>query len=200
MPDLSPADRRTISRILKVNHAGEYGAIRIYRAQLAVARRLRSPLVAFLEDTLTHEVEHCRRFLAAMPSRRSRPCRTMWLWGLGGTALGAITALMGRNATYACTKAVEQTVHHHLEAQLLFLADRDAELHALIADIQVEEQSHLDYATAHLTPSPLNGAIEAVVNVATSVVIWLSTQGAVSRMERDLRARATQYRDRAAID
>ena len=186
MPDLSAVDRRTISRILKVNHAGEYGAIRIYRAQLWMARRLHSPLVPFLDETLSHEIDHCRRFRAAMPSRQSRPCGAMGLWGLGGIGLGVVTALMGRNAIYACTKAVEQTVHHHLDAQLLFLAGRDAELHDLIADIQSEEQRHLAHASLHLTPSPLNGAIEAVVNLATAVVIWLSTQGAVSRMERAL--------------
>jgi ubiquinone biosynthesis monooxygenase Coq7 len=187
MPELSAADRRTISRILKVNHAGEYGAIRIYRAQLWMAHRLHPALVPFLEETLSHEIEHCRRFLAAMPSRGSRPCLTMWLWGLGGSALGIVTTLMGRNAVYACTKAVEQTVHHHLDAQILFLADRDTTLRDLIADIQIEEQKHLDHAATHLSPSPLNGAIETVVNIATAAVIWLSTQGAVSRMERALR-------------
>ena len=187
MPGLNDEDRRTISRILKVNHAGEYGAIRIYRAQLGLARRWHPTLVPFLENTLAHEIEHCRRFTQAMPSRHSRPCRAMWLWGLGGSGLGAITALMGRNAIFACTKAVEQTVHHHLEAQILFLADRDTPLRDLIADIQIEEGQHLDHAASHLKPSPLNRAIEAVVNIATASAIWLSTQGAVTRMERALR-------------
>lgn len=203
MPELDAGDRRTISRILTVNHAGEYGAIRIYRAQLGLSRHLHPDLVPFLEETLTHEIEHCRRFLAVMPSHASRPCRAMWLWGLGGTALGCLTTLMGRNAVYACTKAVEQTVHHHLDAQILFLTDRDANLCALISDIQIEEQKHLDHAGAHLTPSPLNAAIESVVNVATAAVIWLSTQGAVNRMDRDLREareRVTKCLDRAAID
>lgn len=188
MPGLSTADRLTISRILKVNHAGEYGAVRIYRAQLWLCRRLHPSLAPFLNETLAHEIAHCRRFLEAMPPRRARPCRAMWLWGLGGSALGLITALMGRNAVFACTKAVEQTVHRHLEAQLAFLAGRDAPLRELIAAIQVEERQHLDQAVHHLTPSPLNHAIEAVVNVSTEIVIWLSTQGAVTRMEKALRA------------
>ena len=110
----------------------------------------------------------------------------MWLWGLGGSALGLITALMGRNAVFACTKAVEQTVHRHLEAQIAFLASRDASLRDLIAGIQVEECQHLDYATGQLTPLPFNQAIETVVNISTAAVIWLSTQGAVSRMEKVL--------------
>ena len=186
MPELSATDRLTISRILKVNHAGEYGAIRIYRAQLWLCRLLHPSLAPFLRETLAHEIDHCRRFREAMPSRGSRPCRAMWLWGLGGTALGLITTLLGRNAVFACTKAVEQTVHRHLDAQIAFLLGRDAALRDLIADIQVEERQHLDHAAGHLTPSPLNHAIEAVVNVSTEVVIWLSTQGAVTRMEKAL--------------
>ncbi len=195
MPELSPGDRRTLSRILKVNHAGEYGAIRIYRAQLWLARRLQPPLVPFLETTLGHEIEHCRHFLDAMPLRGSRPCRAMWLWGLGGSALGLLTALMGRNAIFACTKAVEQTVHRHLDAQIAFLKDRDAPLRDLIATIQVEERQHLHHAADNLKPSPLNQVIEAVVNLSTEIVIWLSTQGAVTRMEHDLHAAALKGKD-----
>ena len=187
MPELSAEDRRTISRILKVNHAGEYGAIRIYRAQISVARHRYPDLVPFLEETLSHEIQHCRQFVDAMSSRQSRPCRAMWLWGLGGSMLGVITALMGRNFIFACTKAVEQTVHRHLAAQIAFLASRDVTLRNLIASIQIEECQHLDYAAGQLTPSPVNQAIEAVVNISTAVVIWLSTQGAVSRMEKTLR-------------
>ena len=187
MPELSADDRLTIARILKVNHAGEYGAIRIYRAQIRVARCRHPDLVPFLEETLGHEIQHCRHFVDAMSSRQSRPCRAMWLWGLGGSALGIITAVMGRNAVLACTKAIEQTVHRHLEAQIAFLSERDAALRDLIAAIQVEERQHLDHAARHLTPSPFNAAIETLVNVSTEIVIWLSTQGAVTRMEKALR-------------
>jgi len=80
-------DRLTIARILKVNHAGEYGAIRIYRAQLWLARRLYPDVVAFLEETLGHEIEHCAMFRNAMPRLNARPCQIMTLWGNGGLAL-----------------------------------------------------------------------------------------------------------------
>ncbi len=184
---LSRAERLTIARIVKVNHAGEYGAIRIYRAQLGVARLWMPDLTAFLSETLSHEETHCRRFREAMNERATRPCYAMWLWGLGGTALGLITALMGRNAVMACTKAVEQTVHSHLEDQLHWLAGRDEDLRTTIAAIQIEEDAHLAHACAHLTPFPLNQLIEAAVVIATEIVIWLSTQGAVSRMAATLK-------------
>jgi ubiquinone biosynthesis monooxygenase Coq7 len=118
LPDLDKLpirERLTIARILKVNHAGEYGAIRIYRAQRRVARWLHKGLVAKLDEILSHEMDHCRQFRLAMPSRQARPCRAMSAWSLGGYVLGAATALMGQNAIMACTRAVEQTVHRHLE-------------------------------------------------------------------------------------
>src|SRR4029079_12619982 len=128
---VNAAERLTIARILKVNHAGEHGAIRIYRAQIWVARWLYPDVVAFLEETLAHEVRHCAMFRAAMPARDARPCRIMSLWGNGGFVLGFLTALMGRQGIWICTAAVEAAVHRHLGDQLQFLSERDPELHAL---------------------------------------------------------------------
>ncbi|WKL57046.1 demethoxyubiquinone hydroxylase family protein [Asticcacaulis sp. ZE23SCel15] len=179
-------EQKTISRILKVNHAGEYGAIRIYRAQIFVSKYLHKDLMAFLEETVSHEIDHCRMFREAMSARQSRPCYAMWLWGLGGTALGLITAIMGKNAIMVCTAAVERTVHRHLEEQIEFLAGRDEALKVAIADIQAQELGHLLHAEAHIRPGPLNRWLSSTICVSTEVVIWLSTQGAVSRMQRAL--------------
>jgi len=184
---LPPGERLTIARILKVNHAGEYGAIRIYRAQVFVARRRHKDLVAFLDAILTHEIEHCRQFRTAMPARRARPCRAMSFWSFGGYVLGFATALMGENAVMACTRAVERTVHRHLNDQLRFLAGRDEDLLHLIARIQSEEAAHLDWAQSRLRPSAAARLIEALVVSATESVIWLSTQGDAGRMARALR-------------
>lgn len=91
------------ARILRVNHGGEHGAIRIYRAQIAMAR-LRCPsLLPFLQDTLSHEEKHLAAFRAMMPTRAAKPCRAMWIWSVGGGLLGVITGLMGREAVLACT-------------------------------------------------------------------------------------------------
>src|ERR1700693_743415 len=116
-------EQRTVTRILKVNHAGEFGAIRIYRAQIWIARRLYPDVVAVLEEILGHEINHCSLFLHAMPERRARPCRIMALWGNGGALLGVLTALLGRQGIWICTAAVEAAVHRHLEDQLQFLRD-----------------------------------------------------------------------------
>ena len=130
MPTTSPltaTELATIGQILRVNHAGEYGAIRIYEAQIALRGRDQA-LSAFLRNTVAHEREHCRRFRALMPSRGTQPCGALPLWGLGGVALGAVTALLGPNAVLICTEAVERTVHRLLEEQLAWLGERDIEL------------------------------------------------------------------------
>src|SRR3974377_1800918 len=124
MTHMDARDRLTIARILKVNHAGEYGAIRIYRAQLWLARHLYPDIVAFLQETLSHEIQHCAMFRNAMRLRNTGPCRAMILWGNGGFVLGLLTALLSRKAIWICTAAVEATVHRHMEEQLSFLLDR----------------------------------------------------------------------------
>ena len=181
----------TVARILKVNHGGEHGAVQIYAAQIAAAR-LRCPdLVPELADLLAHERRHERMFLALMPSRAARPFRLMWLWGLGGFALGLMTGLLGRTGVFVCTEAVERTVHRHLEHQLAWLAAdptrADPELTQAIAAIQTEEEAHLAWATAHRPPqTPATRALYDAVAATVEALIWLSTQGESGRLEREM--------------
>jgi ubiquinone biosynthesis monooxygenase Coq7 len=180
----------TIRRILKVNHAGEYGAIRIYGAQIAVARTLYPAIVATLSEIRGHEIEHCRLFRAAMPARGARPCRVMAFWSLGGFVLGFVTALLGQRMIWICTEAVESAVHQHLEDQLAFLDGRDPELRALIASIQEEELSHLHEAQERRgAVGPVQKGAVAAIGAVTDLLIWLSTWGDSSRMVREMRSR-----------
>jgi 3-demethoxyubiquinol 3-hydroxylase len=182
-------DRLTIARILKVNHAGEYGAIRIYRAQIWVAKRLYPDIAPFLAETLSHENNHCAIFRAAMPQRDARPCRIMALWGNGGLVRGLLTALLGRQGIWICTAAVEAAVHRHLQDQLLFVRDRDPELHGLILAIQKEELMHLHYAEERLPEGKvLSPILGALISGATDLAIWLSTWGDSSQMAKELAA------------
>jgi 3-demethoxyubiquinol 3-hydroxylase len=126
---VDPRDALTIARIVKVNHAGEFGAIRIYSAQLMVSRWFWPDCHPALSEMLRHERNHCAIFRAAMPFRKSRPCRVMQFWSYGGWLLGFLTACLGRNGIWACTAAVEAAVHRHLDDQLHFLQNRDAELY-----------------------------------------------------------------------
>src|ERR1051326_6819941 len=187
-PRLTPRDALTVARIVKVNHAGEYGAIRIYRAQILIARRMFPDIAGDLEAMLAHEVDHCAAFRRAMTSRNARPCRIMELWSWGGYLLGLMTALMGRQSIWTCTAAVEAAVHRHLDDQLQFLAGRDQELHAIILEIREEELSHLNQAEMHLhAPNFFRRTLRSLISDVTDAVIWLSTWGDSTRMTRDLR-------------
>lgn len=179
----------TTQRILKVNHAGEYGAIRIYGAQIAVARRLFPDVVSDLEEMRGDEINHCRLFREAMPQRAARPCRVMSLWSLGGFVLGFVTALLGRNMIWLCTEAVEATVHRHLGDQLRFLEHHDSELFALIKSIEDEELAHLSTAKHRQTGAGfMRGITQPVIAALVEIMIWLSTWGSSTAMRRALPA------------
>lgn len=178
-----PSFSRTVSRILRVNHAGEYGAIRIYGAQIFVARRLHPAVVPFLVETVAHERRHAATFRELMWPRGTRPCRAMPLWGIGGALLGLFTGLLGENAIMICTEAVERVVHAHLNKQLAFLGARDAVLSDAIRAIRDEEAGHQDRAhDARTSYGIFARALDAFVAGTTSLLIWCSTYGALTRL------------------
>jgi ubiquinone biosynthesis monooxygenase Coq7 len=186
---LSGDEALTIKRIVRVNHAGEFAAIRIYSAQITLAARLYPEIVPALAEMLRHERTHCAAFRAAMPPRNSRPCRVMALWSWGGWLLGFLTALIGPQAIWICTAAVEAAVHHHLDDQLHFLERRDAELSAIILSIRAEELAHLHHAQDRITSTGAGSRLlHRVITFSTDAVIWLSTWGDSTRMARALRA------------
>lgn len=177
----------TVRRILKVNHAGEFGAIRIYGAQIWVARRLFPDIVPALREMRDDEIDHCHQFLEAMPSSNAKPCRVMAFWSLGGFLLGFLTALGGRNMVWICTEAVESTVHRHLKDQLAFLQARDPDLYQLIASIQEQELAHLQEAEKNQTTRGLgHRLLLPIIGFLTDLMIWLSTWGDSSWMRAEM--------------
>lgn len=167
-----------VRRILRVNHAGEYGAIRIYQAQIVVARFIAPDLLPFLTETLSHEKEHRRRFRELMTLRSVYPCGAMPVWGIGGYAMGFVTALLGRDAILVCTESVERTVHAHLDKQLDALGTTDSEVSTVIRAIQQEELGHLDHALTNRTSNALFLRwLSRGISLATATLIWLSTYG-----------------------
>jgi ubiquinone biosynthesis monooxygenase Coq7 len=171
-------EARLIRRILRVNHAGEHGAVGIYTAQLGRAHRKYPDLVPWLQDTLSHEQRHRAAFLAAMPARMAKPCRMMFVWAIGGALLGTLTSAFGRAGVYVCTAAVERTVHRHLLDQLAFLEKADPALATIVREILVEEDSHLAHAESRLSRLTSTARmLNATVSAATEVLIFLSTRG-----------------------
>ncbi len=139
-----------LAEILRVDHAGELGAVHIYRGQRAVlgGAKGRERIAGQLEEMEGHERVHLARFDTLLAERGVRPTVMVPLWRLAGFALGAGTALMGEKAAHACTEAVESVIEAHYAGQVAELADREPELAAELSKFRDEELAHRDQAVA----------------------------------------------------
>jgi ubiquinone biosynthesis monooxygenase Coq7 len=167
---------KEVERIIRVDHAGEFGAINIYRAQLFVARIVYRDIVLKLEEMLSHEKEHFKKFDSILLKRHIRHCYALHLWAFGGAILGFLTAIIGRNAIWVCTDSIESTVLHHLNWQLEFLAKHDSEVHQAVLSIKADEKSHQEFGQNNGTKSPVYLPIFWAVRKSTEFAIWLSTK------------------------
>jgi len=161
-------------RILKLDHAGENGAVHIYAGQIVVARWQAPELVADLADFQLHERRHRALFGAEIDSRAQKRCKSFRLCAVGGFALGLVSGLLGRSAIAATTVAVESVVLRHLRQQIAVLNTSDARAARVIADIVAEETAHHDRFEAMPGSGPvLAPIVTAVVSASTELVIWL---------------------------
>ncbi len=136
-----------IARMIRVDHAGEYGAARIYSGQLAVLGR--GPNGDILRHMKAQEQVHLDTFAGLIADRRVRPTVLLPLWNIAGFALGAVTAAMGTRAAMACTVAVEETIDEHYSAQAGELGDDETALRETIETFRAEELEHRDIGLAH---------------------------------------------------
>jgi len=168
------ADEALGGRVLKVNHAGENGAISIYAGQILVARVRARSLIPELAEFKSHEEKHRAIFLAELQRRGLQRCRSYWLCAAGGFTLGVITALLGRRAIAATTVAVECVVLGHLKHQLRALAGKDEAAVEAISKIVAEEQQHHDQSAAHVGVGGFwQRVLTPIVAGSTESVIWL---------------------------
>jgi ubiquinone biosynthesis monooxygenase Coq7 len=138
-----------LNEMIRVDHAGEHGAVRIYDGQLAVFDKI--PGMEKTADLVRHmaeqEEEHLTHFDKLIVERDIRPTAFGPLWDVAGFTLGAVTALMGEKAAMACTAAVETEIDAHYAAQLDALADgADDDLRATIEKFRADEAAHRDTA------------------------------------------------------
>ena len=168
---LRPAQTRG-ERILKVDHAGEHGAVSIYRAQRWIARWRAPELVPQISEFMAHEQGHRSLFAAELERRRIRRCRSFHLCGLGGLFLGFVTGLIGARAIALTTEAVESVVLSHLEHQLSELRTSDPAAANVVKQIVAEEQEHHDLSAQQLHGTTwLDRILRPIVREGTEWVI-----------------------------
>ena len=167
----------TVEQILRVDHAGECGAIQIYRSQIAVARLLHPQCVDALAGMLEHELRHFRIFDTLLKQRKIRTCYALPLWKVGGWILGSLTAVLGEKAIWVCTAAIENTVNQHLDHQVAALSANDPEALLAVQSIRRDEKEHEEHALQHGGYGRgLYRVLRWAVKGATSLAIWLSTK------------------------
>ena len=162
-----------VARMIRVDHAGEYGAARIYEGQLAVLGR--SSSASAIAEMAEQEKKHLANFGKLIVERRVRPTLLTPVWHAAGFALGAASALMGERAAMACTVAVEEVIADHYADQAEKLGEDESALKETIEEFRADEIGHRDIGLendAEEMPGyePFTNAVKA----GTRLAIWLS--------------------------
>jgi len=142
-----PADgarTRRLERMIRVDHAGEFGAVQIYRGQRAVFERLpgKTRAAALIAEMEAGEAEHLETFDRLIAERQVRPTAMAPLWRVAGYGLGAATALMGEKAAHACTAAVEEVIEEHYADQARDLGHEEPDFRATVEKFREDESGH----------------------------------------------------------
>lgn len=170
-----PDDAERLARMLRVDHAGEYGARRIYEGQLAVLGR--SPVAPTIRHMHEQEAKHLETFERLLVENRVRPTVLQPVWHIAGFALGAATALMGEKAAMACTVAVEEVIDEHYADQAEQLDETQGDLKDTIETFRAEELEHRDIGLDHGAEEATGyEALSGVVKAGSRLAIWLSTR------------------------
>ncbi len=164
-----------VARMIRVNHAGEYGAGRIYQGQIAALKN--SSCRPMLEHMQAQERKHLETFDKMLTERHIRPTILHPLWHIAGFALGYVTGKMGEKAAMACTVAIEEVIDEHYHDQENELKDLPQEhiLHETVAKFRQEELEHRDLAITHKAQEvPFYNLLTAGIKTASRAAIWLS--------------------------
>jgi ubiquinone biosynthesis monooxygenase Coq7 len=162
----------TAKKILKVDHAGEFGAINIYRSQLLVSRILRKDYVPMLEKFLADERRHLEIFWVEIQDRNGVKCKSYWLCGVGGYFMGFISAMLGKKGVMACTWAVESVVTNHLQNQLVYLDKiKDLKAYNAVHSILADEEHHRDTGNIEGGKNKWYGPFRFMIGMFTEAII-----------------------------
>ena len=141
-------NRATLEEIIRVDHAGEYGATRIYDGQIAIFGK-NSKIGKTIQHMADQEQEHIDKFNELILEHRVRPTALLPIWNFAGFALGASTALLGEKAAMACTVAVESVIGNHYKNQAEQLGLDQKKLKSIIKKFEKDELEHHDIGIEH---------------------------------------------------
>ena len=166
-----------VEEFIRVDHAGERGAIKIYEGQLLALKTLRQDenLKSKLEDMKEHEFEHYEFFDDEIKKRNIKPTRFLPIWDLLGVTLGFSTAILGKKAAMLCTASVEEVIDDHYKNQTHKLGDDEKLLKEKIKKFRQDELDHKDIAYEEgATKTGVYKVLDKVIKVSSRIAIAIS--------------------------
>ena len=147
---MKKTDQKALEEIIRVDHAGERGAIKIYEGQLLALKTIKQneSLKNIIEQMKEHEKEHLDYFEREIQKRKIKPTNFLPLWDVMGVALGFGTALLGKKATMLCTASVEEVIEKHYQSQIDKLGNDEEDLKNKIKKFMNDEVNHKNIAYA----------------------------------------------------
>ena len=167
-------DKSILDEIIRVDHAGEYGATRIYDGQIAVFGK-KSKIGKTIQNMADQDQEHIETFQKLIINNRVRPTLMLPVWDIAGYSLGLATAFMGEKAAMACTVAVEKVIGEHYEEQLTLLKNDQKKLKKTIEKFKNDELEHHDIGIAHdAEKTPGYKILSKVIEIGCKTAIAVS--------------------------
>ena len=174
---MKKTNKKTLEEIIRVDHAGERGAIKIYEGQLLALKTFKQDesLKQKIEEMKEHETEHYEFFDKEIKKRNIKPTKFLPLWDLMGVTLGFGTAILGKKAAMLCTASVEEVIDEHYKSQTYKLKEDEEELKKKIKKFRQDELDHKDIAyESGATKKGLYGLLDKVIKTSSRIAITIS--------------------------
>jgi len=174
---MEKTNKKTLEEIIRVDHAGERGAIKIYEGQLLALKTVKQDqdLKDKIEKMKEQEKEHLEYFEEEIQKRKIKPTCLVPVWDLMGVALGFGTALLGRKAAMLCTASVEEVIEDHYENQLKRLGNDEMTLKAKIEKFKDDEVDHKNTAyKSGATNKGLYSIMDKIIRTGSRIAITIS--------------------------
>ena len=174
---MKKTNQKTLEEIIRVDHAGERGAIKIYEGQLLALKTIKQDnnLKDKIEEMKEQEKEHLEYFEKEIQKRKIKPTSLLPLWDVMGVALGFGTALLGKKAAMLCTASVEEVIEDHYQNQLKKLGNDEMDLKAKIEKFKEQEVNHKNIAyESGATNKGLYSIMDKVIRTGSRIAITIS--------------------------
>ena len=174
---MKKTNQKTLEAIIRVDHAGERGAIKIYEGQLLALKTIKqdNDLKDKIEEMKEQEKEHLEYFEKEIQKRKIKPTYLLPVWDLVGVALGFGTALLGKKAAMLCTASVEEVIEDHYENQLKKIGDDEKDLKEKIEKFKADEVEHKNMAyESGATNKGLYSIMDKAIRTGSKIAITIS--------------------------